>query len=60
MTGNEGSGVSASAEWKQHWPLVLASTIGYSFGMISTNATGLFLEPVTKAFGWSRAEFSLA
>ena len=43
-------------EWKTHWPLVLASTVGFAFYSIIVNAIGLFLDPMSKEFGWSRTQ----
>lgn len=49
---------SALEEWKRHWPLVLAASIGFSFLSFMTPATGLFMEPLGKEFGWSRTQLS--
>jgi predicted MFS family arabinose efflux permease len=59
----EGNGVNDSSpttaqEWKQNWPLVLASSMGFCFFSIMLSTTGLFMEPVTKELGWSRTLFS--
>lgn len=35
--------------------MVLAAAIGFSFTSVTTAATGLFIEPLTREFGWSRA-----
>lgn len=48
----------ARAEWRQHWPLVLAASIAFSFTSVMTASTGLFIEPWTKEFGWSRTLLS--
>lgn len=45
-----------SKEWKQHWPLVATAFLGFGFYAILTNAIGLFVSPLTEAFGWSRTE----
>lgn len=50
--------LSQGDEWRIHWKLVLACGIGFSYGAIATYATGLFIEPLTDEFGWSRAEIS--
>jgi MFS family permease len=47
-------------EWKAHWPLVIAALVGFSFYSMVTYSLGTFMEPLEKAFGWSRAEVSLA
>jgi len=49
---------STAAEWTSNWTLVLAASIGFSFFSVMLATTGLFMEPVTKEFGWSRTLFS--
>ncbi len=44
----------AQAEFKQHWPLVIAAGVGFAFSSIVASSTGLFMEPLGKEFGWSR------
>ena len=46
---------SQQAEWKTGWTLVLASAIGFSFFSVLLAATGLFIGPLSKEFGWSRS-----
>lgn len=48
----------ARAEWRQYWPLVIAASMAFSFTSIMTAAAGLFMEPLGKEFGWSRALLS--
>lgn len=48
----------ARKEWRQHWPLVLAASIAFSFTSVMTASMGLFIEPWTKEFGWSRTLLS--
>jgi len=48
----------AAREWKTHWPLVLAASVGFSFFSVMMGATGLFFEPLTREFGWSRTILS--
>lgn len=50
---------TAREEWRSHWTIVLAAMIGYSMVAVPSITLGLFMEPVTREFGWSRAEFSL-
>lgn len=50
--------VSAVAEWKSGWTLVLAASVGFSFFSIMLAATGLFMAPLQKEFGWSRTLLS--
>lgn len=56
MTGAEAA--SARAEWKQHWPVVLAAMAGTSIGSLPSYATSLFIQPLEDEFGWSRAGIS--
>ena len=49
---------SASQEWRRHWPMVLAAMVGMSFYTVVTYSFGTFIDPIEKAFGWSRAEIS--
>jgi len=50
---------SAADEWRRHWPLVVASTAGFSLHSLSSYAIGLFMEPLGDEFGWSRAQISV-
>lgn len=36
------------------WKLVLAASVGFSFFSVMMGAIGLFIEPLSTAFGWSR------
>lgn len=49
---------SAAQEWRTSWALVMAACIGMSFHSVLTYAFGLFIEPMTQEFGWSRSEVS--
>lgn len=49
---------SQSAEWRRHWPLVLAAFLGYSFASCIYQALGLFIAPLTKEFGWSQTQIT--
>ncbi len=46
---------TATTEWKTHWPLAAAATAGLTFPATATYSLGLFMEPLTKEFGWSRS-----
>jgi len=46
--------LSATEEWKRGWKLVLACFVGFSFFSIMTQTLGVFMDPLTKEFGWSR------
>jgi len=49
---------SAGEEWKAYWPLVLATSVGFSFHSVATYSLGLFMAPLSNEFGWSRAQIS--
>jgi predicted MFS family arabinose efflux permease len=44
----------ARQEFREHWTLILAAAIGFSFTSVITASTGLFMEPLAREFGWSR------
>ena len=46
--------LSAAQEWKSGWTLVLASAVGFSFFSVMLAGAGLFMEPLSQEFGWSR------
>lgn len=48
--------IARRAEWKQYWPLIASAFLGFGFYSILPNALGLFVEPLTDEFGWSRTE----
>lgn len=48
----------ARREWRKHWPLVLAASVAFSFTSVMTAAMGLFIEPWSREFGWSRTLLS--
>lgn len=50
--------LAAREEWRSHWPLVLACAIGFSFHSVASNAIGLFIDPLSDEFGWSRTEIT--
>lgn len=47
-------------EWARLWPLALTAMLGVSGSAIFAFSTGVFIEDITREFGWSRAEFSSA
>ncbi len=53
-----GTPQSAGNEWKNHWPLVVAACIGFSFMSFMTPALGVFMAPLGKDFGWTRTQLS--
>ena len=52
------SGGTPREEWRRHWPLVIASTAGFSFPATATYSLGLFMDPLNAEFGWSRSDVS--
>jgi MFS family permease len=44
----------AAEEWKRGWTLVLACFVGFSFFSVPTASAGVFMEPITREFGWGR------
>ena len=48
----------ARREWREHWPLVMASMMGLSFTAIASTTIGLFIAPLEQEFGWSRTQIS--
>lgn len=57
-TAKNASTPVAQYEWRDGWKLVLAASFGFSFFSIMMAATGLFMEPLGKEFGWSRTLLS--
>lgn len=50
---------TAAEEWRMYWPLIIASTAGFSLHTLSSYAIGLFMDPLGDEFGWSRAQISV-
>ena len=50
--------IPGAGEWSSNWKLVLAAAIGFSYSAVATYSAGLFIEPLTAEFGWSRAEIA--
>ncbi|MFC4314537.1 MFS transporter [Steroidobacter flavus] len=50
---------SALSEWREHWPMVIAAMAGLSFATVAVYSMGLFMEPLSHEFGWTRAQMSL-
>lgn len=50
---------SAAAEWRSRWPTVLAAFIGIGLPVLPYQTLGLFIEPLSREFGWSRTLISL-
>jgi MFS family permease len=49
---------TAAQEWRQHWGLVLAATLGMSLLAMPSVTVGLFMQPLSDEFGWSRGAIS--
>jgi MFS family permease len=47
---------NAVAEWRAHWPLVLAACVGYGASIMVSYSSSLFIEPLHHDFGWTRAQ----
>jgi MFS family permease len=48
------SSPSAAPEFRQHWPLIAAASVGFGFSAIVSVTTGLFMQPLGEEFGWGR------
>ncbi|MDB5446544.1 MAG: hypothetical protein JWQ97_1861, partial [Phenylobacterium sp.] len=46
---------SVGGEWKAGWPVVVACAVGMGLTTIHFYSLGLFITPLAKAYGWSRA-----
>ncbi len=49
---------SASNEWAQNWPVVLASAAGVALSTVHIYSLGVMIAPLEAEFGWSRAQIS--
>jgi MFS family permease len=49
---------AAAAEWRAHWPLVVASALGFTMIGVANFSLGPFMASLEKAFGWSRSEIT--
>jgi len=47
---------TARQEWARHWSLVLGGTMGYSVINLHAFGIAVFIQPIERAFNWSRAE----
>ena len=54
-----GQSIGAAGEWRQYWPLVLASAAGFSLHTVSSYVIGLVMEPLQAEFSWTRAQISV-
>lgn len=53
-----GASWSAKSEWRQHWPLVPSSILGYALGVTHVYMIGVFIAPLSEELGWTRAFIS--
>ncbi len=49
---------TATAEWRRNWQLPLIGMLGMTGPSALAYSNGVFMEPVTKALGWTNAQFS--
>jgi predicted MFS family arabinose efflux permease len=56
-----GSGGPASLEFRRAWPVLIAAIVGVSLCVtgLPNYAIGLFIDPLSREFGWSRSAISL-
>lgn len=52
----DGSKPGAAQEWRDHWPLVLAALIGFSFSAVPIHSMTFFIDPVADEFKWSHTQ----
>jgi len=45
-------------EWRQHWPVVATTMLGYMISVIHLYSIGVMIAPLQQKFGWSRAEIT--
>ncbi len=50
----------ARREWAAHWQLPLLAMLGIAGAATFGYSSGVFMEAMTREFGWSRAQFSAA
>ncbi|HEY6868876.1 MAG TPA: MFS transporter [Novosphingobium sp.] len=58
MGGTANDAPTAKDEWRHHWPVVVTSFMGYSFLGLVTFSFSVFIEPLSREFGWSRTFLS--
>lgn len=56
------TGSPSQIEFRRHWRVVLASALGAGTGAIplAFYSFGAFIDPLTRAFGWTRAQITAA
>ena len=53
-----GSGISAAAEWRRGWGVVVSGAMGMALASTTVYTLGIFIAPLEAEFGWSRAQIS--
>ena len=48
----------AREEWRRHALLPIAGALGYATSVIHIYGLGPYIEPISKSFGWSRAQIT--
>ncbi|HEX7743127.1 MAG TPA: MFS transporter, partial [Sphingobium sp.] len=51
---------TAKQEWSAHWHLPFLGMLGIAGSATLGYSSGVFMQPITEEFGWSRAQFSSA
>jgi MFS family permease len=51
---------SVAEEWRLGWRAVAASFVAITFSILHFYSLGVFLVPLTKAYGWTKSEITLA
>lgn len=51
-------GLTAAAEWRHGWRVVLAGALGMALASTSVYSLGIFIAPLEAEFGWTRAQIS--
>jgi len=59
-TGIDQGKANARAEWAANWRLPLLAMLGIAGSATFGYSSGVFMEVMTKEFGWSRSQFSAA
>ncbi|WP_188770876.1 MFS transporter [Novosphingobium endophyticum] len=45
-------------EWRNGWPVVATSVLGVALSVVHFYSLGVFLEPIQREFGWTRAQIT--
>ena len=49
---------AAAAEWRAHWPLVMASMAGFMMIGVVSYTLGPLMDPLKMSFGWTKSEIT--